>query len=90
MQFSQRNAPPDAPRTTAEGAGQRCFERAYLCAWQVGYNAGTWGAAEAILRHYRSQGLPANPLEFDSGPEVLKVRGDAGRMCCEGFSWCLP
>ncbi|PRW56188.1 raffinose synthase [Chlorella sorokiniana] len=72
-EFSQRNPPAGAPHTTAEGAGQRCFERAYLCAWQAGYGAGTWGAAAAILQHYLAQGLPANPLGFDSGPDVLKV-----------------
>lgn len=76
LQFSQRPG--------AGGSRERCFEQAYLCAFAGAWGTGIFGAFQAIAKHYEAR-LPANPLQFDEGPDVLKVCWPSRQMNNEGL-----
>ena len=74
-EFSERHQPADGsgPRTTPSGKPERCFQRAYLCAWgDSGWMAGMYNAQQEIYKYYEPS-LPPSQAVFDGGDDVFKV-----------------
>ena len=58
---------------SALGKGPRCFQKLILLGLRGAAWPHTFGTAQGILNHYRTQGLIQEAKLFRSGPKVLKL-----------------